>query len=112
MTLNPDQFGGREPGVYRGEPGEPNPDTYNRDQDWLHDHKRWVSSRTAGKPYVDTAVQDMKAQAKAKEAPVVAREKAVQKIGDQRGKEIVNGLKMVNKGLRGLGIKPKRRKRW
>lgn len=110
-TLNPDQFGERKPGVFQGERGEPDPNEYNREQDWLQDHRRFVSRRNEGKAYNDPAMQQIKSAAKQQDDSTNRQERQVIQQRSQTRRDVINGLRGMNRAMGRMGMK-KRRKIW
>jgi hypothetical protein len=113
--LNTDQFGEKpwHPGDYRGVEGEPHPDLYPKYDDFLADHKRFVTAQKSGKKFVDRDESMLARERAAAEREVKGEYKQEQTVKRQTHQRRMKTMKGVSKGLSAWGLKPPpKRRRW
>lgn len=103
-NLNPDQF--------QGLTGEPDPNTYNRDDDWRRDHQRWHKAKSTGTEYVDRDMAKIEHHRAEEESQVRQEYNTERTVKRQAHGRRMKNLKMVSKGLSALGMKAPSRRRW
>jgi len=101
-VLSGDQFG-RKTGDYRGEPGEPDPNTYGHYDDFLADHKRWIHAMNTGKRFVDRDAAILRnadrEDTKASEQEAMGEYRAhVEKVTERR-KQVRSGINAIKRSL-------------